>query len=243
MVRINKQWCDGFGGEVQDASLLKVENTQEYQDVIAMARFKLGTSINFLKGPFNQLAESLESLWLSEGSQVPHFASKFVDCWSADDYATFCEQVKLWALDHDADPFNELRHRVRELLLCDKKSFQLLTITKLLDKSKDNERVLFDQQANVQQLCNEIGEKDDQVFIDRDDFKQSTSQFGRLKGLVQAMRRHSNYLVNQRLTRRRLINVNLAEQAKIISKPVQSRKKSEQPKKHKSKDHDDELEL
>ncbi|GGI62668.1 hypothetical protein [Limosilactobacillus caviae] len=57
------------------------------------------------------------------------------------------------------------------------------------------------------------------------------------------MRQHSNYLVNQRLTRRRLVNVNLAEQAKIISKPVQSNKKSEQPKKHKSKDHDDELEL
>lgn len=243
MVRINKQRCDGFGGEVQDASPLKVENTQEYQDVIAMARFKLGTSINFLKGPFNQLAESLESLWLSEGSQVPHFASKFVDYWSADDYATFCEQVKLWALDHDADPFDELRRRVRELLLCDKKSFQLLTITKLLNKSKDSERVLFDQQANIQQLCNEIGEKDDRVFIDHDGFKQSTSQFRRLKGLVQAMRQHSNYLVNQRLTRRRLINVNLSEQAKIISKPVQSSKKAEQPKKRKSKDHDDELEL
>ncbi|MCD7125039.1 hypothetical protein [Limosilactobacillus caviae] len=243
MVKINKRRCAGFGGEVQDASPLKVENTQEYQDVIAMAWFKLGTSINFLKGPFTHLADSIENLWLSEGDQVPHFVSKFADCWSVDDYATFCEQVKLWALDHGADPFDELRRRVRELLLCDKKSFQLLTITKLLNKSKDSERVLFDQQANVQQLCNEISEKDDQLFIDHDGFKQTTSRFGRLKGLVQAMRQHSNYLVNQRLTRRRLVNVNLAEQAKIISKPVQSNKKSEQPKKHKSKDHDDELEL
>lgn len=233
MVKINKQRCTGFGDEVQDASSLKVENTQEYQDIIAMARFKLGTSINYLKGPFNRLADSLKNLWLSEGNQAPHFVSNFVDYWSVDDYVTFCEQVKLWALDHNVDPFDELQRRVRELLLCDKKSIQLLTIKKLLDKSKNNERVLFDQQANVQQLCNEIGEKDDQLFIDHDDFKQSTSQFGRLKGLVQAMRRHSNYLVN----------VNLAEQAKIITKPIQSSKKSEQPKKRKSKDHDDEPEL
>lgn len=98
---------------------------------------------------------------------MPKFASEFVDCWSVDDYAAFCEQVKRWASDHDADPFEELRRRVRELLLCDKKSFQLLTISKLLNKFKDDEQVLFDQQANVQQLCNEIGEKDDQLTVDK----------------------------------------------------------------------------
>lgn len=239
MVKINKRRCGALGGEVQDASPLAVKNTQEYRDVIGMSRFKLSTSISYLKSPFDQLADSINNLWLNEGDSVPRFASKFVDCWSIDDYAVFCEQVKQWALDHDVDPFEELRRRVRELLLCDKKSFQLLTISKLLNKSKDDEQVLFDQQANVQQLCNEIGEKDDQLTVETDDFKHSTTQFDRLKLLVRAMRLHSNYLVNQRLTRHQMVNVNIEEQAKLIAKPVPKRVK---PTKQLNKSKDDEIE-
>ncbi|MBD7895703.1 hypothetical protein H9564_08410 [Limosilactobacillus sp. Sa3CUN2] len=239
MVKINKRCCSGVNGEVQNATPLAEKNTQEYQDTIGMAQFKLGKSIDYLEEPFDQLANSIKRLWLSEGDTLPRFVNKFADCWSSDDYATFCEQVKLWALDHDKDPFEELRRRVHELLLCDKKLFQLLTVTKLLRKSGDSERVLFDQQANVQQLCNEIGEEDDQLFIANDDFKQASSQFGRLKGLVYAMRLHSNYLVNQRLTRRKMVNVDLAEEAKIISKPVQS---SGNSGKSNAKEDDDELE-
>lgn len=240
MVKINnKRRCGALDGEVQDASPLATKNTQEYRDVIAMSHFKLSASISYLDSPFNQLANSINGLWLNEGDPVPKFAEKFVDCWSLDDYAVFCEQVKQWALDHDADPFEELRRRVRELILYDKKSFQLLTISTLLKKSKDDEQVLFDQQANVQQLCNEIGEKDDQLAVETDDFKHSTTQFDRLKLLVRAMRIHSNYLVNQRLTRRQMVNVNIDEQAKLIAKPVQ---KQDKPNNQRNKSKDDEIE-
>lgn len=245
MVKMNKHRCNGFNGEVQNASPLAMENTQEYRDVIGMSQFKLDLSHSYLQDPFDQLVNSFQKLWLDEGALVPGFATKFADCWSVADYAAFCEQVKLWALDHDGKPFDELRRRVRELLLCDKKSFQLLTVTKLLNKSKNNEKVLFDQQANIQQLCNEIGEKDEQLFINDGDFKQAGSHFERLKSLVKAMRLHSNYLVDQRLKRRRIVNVNINEQAKMISKPIQS---NEEPKgteatdQYKPKNHDDELE-
>ena len=243
MVKINKNRCNGFSGEVQDASPLNVENTQEYRDVIAMTKFKLDTSMRYLEGPFDHLADSMQNLWLNEGMQVPGFATKFVDCWSNDDYVTFCEQVKLWALDHNEEPFSELYRRARELILCDKKSLQLLTIRKLLDKSNENEKVLFEQQANVQQLCNEISEKDDQIFVEDDSFKHSSTQFERLKSLVQSMRQHSNYLVNQRLTRHQMVSVNANEQAKIIAKPVPATKKRNQPMMNKTNDKDDGLEL
>lgn len=243
MVKINKNRCNGFSGEVQDASPLNVENTQEYRDVISMVRFKLSTSIQYLERPFDHLADSMQNLWLNEGMQVPGFATKFADCWSNDDYVTFCEQVKLWALDHDEEPFSELYRRVRELILCDKKSLQLLTIRKLLDKSNENEKVLFEQQANVQQLCNEIGEKDDQIFVEDDSFKHSSTQFERLKSLVQSMRQHSNYLVNQQFTHHRMVSINANEQAKIIAKPVPATKKLNQPMVNKTKDKDDGLGL
>lgn len=243
MVKIYKNHCNGFNGEVQDASPLNVENTQEYCDAVAMAKFKLSTSVRYLEGPFDQLADSMQNLWSSEGMQVPGFATKFADCWSNDDYVAFCEQVKLWALDHEKDPFSELYRRVRELILCDKKSLQLLTIRKLLDKSNENEKVLFKQQANVQQLCNEISEKDDQIFVEDDSFEHSSTQFERLKSLVQSMRQHSNYLVNQRLTRHQMISVNADKQAKIIAKPVPATKEPNQPTVNKAKDKDDGLEL
>ncbi|MEK1432521.1 hypothetical protein HCY88_10245 [Limosilactobacillus fermentum] len=174
---------------------------------------------------------------------MPGFATKFVDYWSVNDYATFCEQVKQWALDHGEDPFEELRRRVRELILCDKKSLQLLTITKLLNNANDDEKILFAQQANVQQLCNEIGDKDDQIFVESNDFKNSDSQFERLKSLIQAMRLHSNYLVNQRYTRRRLASVNAEKEANFITKPIKSNQTHSYSKKTKAKDHDDELEM
>lgn len=242
MVKMNKRRCSGFNGEVQKASPLAMENTQEFRDVIAMAKFKLSASVDYLEEPFDRLANAIKDLWLSEGASVPGFATKFVDCWSVTDYAVFCEQVKLWALDHGKDPFEELRRRVRELILCDKKSLQLLTITKLLNNANDDEKILFDQQASIQQLCNEIGEKDDQIFVEDDSFKHSSTQFERLKSLVQSMRQHSNYLVNQRYTRRRLMSVNAEKEANLITKPVKSNQTHSYSKKTKSKDHDDELE-
>lgn len=240
MVKMNKRRCSGFNGEVQKASPLAMENTQEFRDVIAMAKFKLSASVDFLEKPFDRLANSIQKLWLDEGASVPGFATKFVDCWSVTDYAVFCEQVKLWALDHNVDPFKELRRRVRELILCDKKSLQLLTITKLLNNANDDEKVLFVQQANIQQLCNEIGEKDDQLAVETDDFKHSTTQFDRLKLLVRAMRLHSSYLVNQHLTRHQMVNVNIEEQAKLIAKPVPKQVK---PIKKMDKSKDDQIEL
>ena len=243
MVRINKNRCNGFNGEVQDASPLHVENTQEYQDVVAMGKFKLSTSMRYLAGPFDQLADSMQNLWLNEGIQVPGFALKFVDCWSSDDYAAFCEQVKLWALDHGKAPFDELHRRVRELILCDKKSLQLLTIRKLMDNSNDDEKVLFDLQANIQQLCDEIGEKDDRSFVEDDSFMHSNTQFGRLKSLVQAFRQHSNYLVNQPLTRHKMVSVSINEQVNMIAKPNSTAKKNNKHSINKTKDNDDELEM
>lgn len=243
MVKMNKRRCSGFNGEVQKASPLAMENTQEFRDVIAMAKFKLSASVDFLEKPFDRLANSIQKLWLDEGASVPGFATKFVDCWSVTDYAVFCEQVKLWALDHNVDPFKELRRRVRELILCDKKSLQLLTITKLLNNANDDEKVLFVQQANIQQLCNEIGDKDDQIFVESNDFKNSSSQFERLKSLIQAMRMHSSYLVNQRYTRRRLVSVNAEKEANFITKPVKSNQTHSYSKVTKAKDHDDELEM
>lgn len=243
MVKMNKRRCNGFSGEVQKASPLVMKNTQEYRDVIAMVKFKLSTSADYLEKPFDRLDKSIKDLWLSEGDSVPGFAAKFVDYWSVNDYATFCEQVKQWALDHGEDPFEELRRRVRELILCDKKSLQLLTITKLLNNANNDEKILFAQQANVQQLCNEIGEKDDQIFVETNDFKNSSSQFERLKSLIQAMRLHSNYLVNQRYTRRRLVSVNAEQEANLITKPVKSNQTHSYSQKTKAKDHDDELEM
>lgn len=243
MVRINKNRCNGFNGEVQDASPLKLKNTQEYHDVITMSRFKLNASIKYLEGPFDQLADSVKNLWLDEGTRVPGFALHFVDYWSDEDYMNFCKQVKLWALDHNKDPFDELHRRVRELILCDKKSLQLWTISQLLGRSNDDDKVLFDQQANVQQLCNEIGEKDDQILVEDDSFKHSSTQFERLKLLVQSMRQHSNYLINQRLTRHQMVSVNADEQAKIIAKPVSATKECNQPTVNKTKDKDDGFEL
>lgn len=242
MAEINKRRCGAFGGEVQKASTLSVENTQEYRDVIGMGRFKLSASIHRLEEPFNQLSNSIQDLWLSEGEQVPQFVNNFVDYWSVGNYSAFCDQLKLWALDHGKAPFEELRRRVQELILCNKKSFQLLTIRKLLDKSKNNEGALFEEQANIQQLCNEIGEKDDRLFVDSNNFEHSNTQFERLKSLVHAMRQHSNYLANQRLTRRRLVNVSISEQAKIISEPIHVNKKRVQPQINKTKSNDDELE-
>lgn len=243
MVKMNKRRCNGFSGEVQKASPLAMKNTQEYRDVIAMVKFKLSTSVDYLEEPFDRLANSIKDLWLSEGDSVPGFATKFFDYWSVNDYATFCEQVKQWALDHGEDPFEELRRRVRELIMCDKKSLQLLTITKLLNNANDDEKILFAQQANVQQLCNEIGDKDDQIFVESNDFKNSDSQFERLKSLIQAMRLHSNYLVNQRYTRRRLASVNAEKEANFITKPIKSNQTHSYSKKTKAKDHDDELEM
>ena len=154
----------------------------------------------------------------------------------------FCEQVKHWALDHDEKPFAELRRRIRELILCDKKSLQLLTITKFINKAKGNEKVLFNQQANIQQLCNEIGEKDDVLFVESNDFKNSKSQFDRLKALIQAMRWHSNNLVNQRHVRQQLTVVNAKKEAEIIAKPIKV-KSTHSQQNRKAKDHNDELEL
>ena len=242
MVEINKHRCAAFSGEVQKASPLAMENTQEYLDVIGMSRFKLNISINYLEKPFDRLADSIKNLWLNEGDSVPGFATKFVDCWSVEDYTMFCEQVKHWALDHDEKPFAELRRRIRELILCDKKSLQLLTITKFINKAKGNEKVLFNQQANIQQLCNEIGEKDDVLFVESNDFKNSKSQFDRLKALIQAMRWHSNNLVNQRHVRQQLTVVNAKKEAEIIAKPIKV-KSTHSQQNRKAKDHNDELEL
>ena len=242
MVEINKHRCAAFSGEVQKASPLAMENTQEYLDVIGMSRFKLNISINYLEKPFDRLADSIKNLWLNEGDSVPGFATKFVDCWSVEDYTMFCEQVKHWALDHDEKPFAELRRRIRELILCDKKSLQLLTITKFINKAKGNEKVLFNQQANIQQLCNEIGEKDDVLFVESNDFKNSKSQFDRLKALIQAMRWHSNNLVNQRHVRQQLTVVNAKKEAEIIAKPIKV-KSTHSQQNRKAQDHNDELEL
>lgn len=242
MVEINKHRCAAFSGEVQKASPLAMENTQEYLDVIGMSRFKLNISINYLEKPFDRLADSIKNLWLNEGDSVPGFATKFVDCWSVEDYTMFCEQVKHWALDHDEKPFAELRRRIRELILCDKKSLQLLTITKFINKAKGNEKVLFNQQANIQQLCNEIGEKDDVLFVESNDFKNSKSQFDRLKALIQAMRWHSNNLVNQRHVRQQLTVANAKKEAEIIAKPIKV-KSTHSQQNRKAKDHNDELEL
>lgn len=242
MVEINKRRCGAFSGEVQNASPLAMENTQEYQDVIGMSQFKLNTSISYLKKPFERLADSIKNLWLNKGDSVPGFATKFVDCWSVEDYTMFCEQVKRWALDHAEEPFAELRRRIRELILCDKKSLQLLTITKFINKAKGNEKVLFNQQANIQQLCNEIGEKDDVLFVESNDFKNSKSQFERLKALIQAMRWHSNNLVNQRHVRQQLTVANAKKEAEIIAKPIKVKPKHSQQNR-KAKDHNDELEL
>ena len=242
MVEINKHRCAAFSGEVQKASPLAMENTQEYLDVIGMSRFKLNISINYLEKPFDRLADSIKNLWLNEGDSVPGFATKFVDCWSVEDYTMFCEQVKHWALDHDEKPFAELRRRIRELILCDKKSLQLLTITKFINKAKGNEKVLFNQQANIQQLCNEIGEKDDVLFVESNDFKNSKSQFDRVKALIQAMRWHSNNLVNQRHVRQQLTVVNAKKEAEIIAKPIKV-KSTHSQQNRKAKDHNDELEL
>ncbi|WP_263987138.1 hypothetical protein [Limosilactobacillus fermentum] len=60
MTKINKRRCGEFGGEVQNASPLAMENTQEYQDVIGMSRFKLNTSISYLKKPFERFADSID---------------------------------------------------------------------------------------------------------------------------------------------------------------------------------------
>ncbi len=185
------------------------------------------------------------NLWLNEGDSVPKFTTKLVDCWSVDDYTLFCEQVKRWALDHDEEPFTELRRRIRELILYDKKSLQLLkllTITKLLNKAKSNEKVLFDQQADIQQLCNEISEEDDKLFVESNDFKNSKSQFERLRALIQAMRWHSNNLVNQRHARQKLSIVNAKKEAELITKPIKTKSNHSQQNR-KAKDHDDELEL
>ncbi len=241
MAKINEKRCNGTFGEPRKVSPLAVENTQEFRDVINMEMFKLQMSVKYLEPGFNNLINSIKGLWLDEGEMPPKFISNFADYWSVNDYAAFCSQVKQWALDHNEDPFKELRRRVREVILCDKKSLQLDTVNRI---SKKGRKELFNWQANVQQLCNEIGEKDDQIFVDSDAFEHTGSQLGRLKSLTQAMRAHRDYLVNQRLTRRRMVSVNAEKQAELITKPVTKKSITKFPAmKNKPKDNEDGLEM
>lgn len=240
MVEINKCRCSAFGGDVRKASPLSLENTQEFCDVVSMARFKLMTSLDYINRPFLNRANNINNLWLSEGSQVPNFVERFVASWSSDDYTVFCEQVKQWALDHDDDPLRELRRRVHALIIRDKQAYQRGIVRGFLDKAAKNKRILFDQQSNIAQLCNEVGEKDDVIFVNDKDFEHSSTQFEQLKGLSYAMRCHATYLLNHRLTQRRFVMVNAEKQATMITKPIPKRVK---PIKKMDKSKDDQIEL
>lgn len=242
MVWINKRRCKSFSGEIQNASPLLLKNTQEFLDVLSKSRFRLSECVSYLKTPFHELNNSIDGLWLDEGIKVPKFMGSYVDYWTAAQYKAFCRQVRVWALDHNKDPFKELYRRVYEVIVSNKKALQLLVIAKTVEAAQKDEKVLFDQQANIKQLSNEVKMRDDQLFVANNNFKDANTQFDRLKLLIKGMRVHGSYLLSSELNvGQHMIGASATEQAQIITQPVKPENK-EIKQQHKYKV-DDGLEL
>lgn len=165
---------------------------EEEQMLLSMLVFKLVESLKYLQPLIFQKSEFIKNLWLEKDEDLPNFVEKFMMYWTADDYDDFCQQVKAWA-DNRSQLYEEaFEDCVKTLILRDKQAYLLGIVKKFLDESDET---LLIKQSNIQQLCDEVGDYDDVIYVNDNSFEQTHEEFERLKKLSMAMCQHAQYLL------------------------------------------------
>ena len=183
-------------------------------DSLGMLEFKLSVCIRLAWSLLQYSANYINELWTDFDENLPEFVEKFTVYWSPADYADFCNHVEKWADKHNEVYEEELWCRIRALIMRDKQAY-LFGVAREFARKKSSE--LLCKSENIQQLCDELGEENDIIYVDITFFKQCKG-FGKLRELSAAMDQHAYFLLNYRLDFHAILKTKASEQATAILK-------------------------
>lgn len=222
---------------VQDATELKVENTQEYQDTLYDLKTGIDEGFQASRLLLSQYHYNLLGLWRSEGEEAPFWMSNTLSEWTEDNFKAFLKQILKWSADHQQDDLKTVRQRVQILLLRDQSFGQNQAMKKIQEQLKSDESSVVDNQASVKQLVSEIPTNELQVSDDNFEKKQGLK---RLQMISRSSMLHARQLANQRVTRSRIIKVNTQQEARrvtdLFKKQSDDQKANDKPKQTKKDD-------
>lgn len=220
MAKINNYYGNQKDSFFKKAEGLKDKNTQAYQDTLAMSKFKLENSLQYLVHPLNEIGNPAAELWTDDLLEAPSFTDEYLAYWSPNEYAQYVQRVEKWAHEYTR-PFT-LKLNLRSMLMRERYSYQFEAINRMMNHLIHDPDFLVSHQDNVQQLCDEIGEAPWIGFAEYNakDTKKLTNGFAKLKHYSLAMRHHDEHLANDKLTHHKLEIVNLTDLAKEAARTV-----------------------
>ncbi|PIO83703.1 hypothetical protein BSQ39_09055 [Loigolactobacillus backii] len=220
MTKLNKNWVKPGIYQIKDAAKLKVENTQEYRDVLYGLRTGVAEGCKNSDVRMNQYHANLLSLWSTQGEQRPDWINLTLSQWSSDNFKDFNTQILDWARDHSKGGMAEVRYRLRILLLRDQALAQNTALNEAKKQLNDNPNEVVGNQAGVRDLLSELPNVNE-IVIDKE--YQAKQGIERLKTISRSTFDHANLIVSQRINRRRLVRVDLDREALLATQPVNSK--------------------
>lgn len=236
MTNLNKKWIKNDLYPIHSAKELKVENTQEFHDVLGELKSTVTNAEKITNQKMKQWHSDLLNLWQDLGQQPPKHTIRTIVDWTNDDFKAFFDQVSLWSEDHNRNYQKELKKRLKYLLLRDQELHRDKALKNIKKQLVDDPYDAVDNQLKIKELVDES--RKDTLEID-EEFKnfKGTSRF-------QAISRLSRQKVQKILTgsvnRRRLREVNIKEEVSNIFKDTQKKVPEKSAKKS---DHSGGIEL
>ncbi|AJO73508.1 hypothetical protein SH83_03765 [Lactiplantibacillus plantarum] len=234
MTNLNKNWIKPGIYQLKKANKLKIENTQEYRDVL----FDLHDQI--VKGKQKSARRivkyhvTLKKIWLSQGDEVPNWSKKMLYDWTSDNLKDFVQQIQEWSHDHEEDIVKVVRQHLQNLLLRDQAISQYVVFNRLKNQFNENSRGIVNNQAGIKELFSEVSNVNEPIVDKKFEAEKNTT---RLKLLSKLMFEHANQIVRQNIDRKRLVHVNLKNEI------LQATKEDTQTEHSKTKLKQEELEL
>lgn len=215
--RINIGWP-----EIEDATDLKYENTQEFQDNLLRERRLIAAAKIIVLNRAKARQDDLFNSWRVEnGSAVPKYATQTVSAWSSEDMVDFVQHAVQIASYHNEDATQKFQELFELKIKLEQGIEQHRMLRQLAQELNDDPHRLIENPDVIGDLVTEI---DDQETVLVDKSYRNQEGLDRLRAASKLVRFHTDEIVGQGVQQHRLIKINLRNEALIYLQSVKAEK-------------------